>query len=132
MKRRGTVSALLFGTVAAYLLYLILQFLLAAFAVRTPISVKYLVVVQQLLCFVSVFAGSRFTARNASKLGSMVSSLIVTGFFVLLVFLSGFLLYNRIGAAGEGIRFLLAALSGGVLAGIPTKKKKRATKRRKQ
>lgn len=131
MKRKGTASALLLGMSGAYLVYLLAQFPLAALAVRTPVLEKYLAAAQLLACFAAVLAGGRFASRAAAGLGSMAAALIVSGGFTALIFLSGFLLYNRTASAGEGIRFLLAVLPGGVLAGIPAKKRRKSAKRKK-
>ena len=106
MKQRSMATALLLGTAGTCLLDLLAQFLLAALAIRTPLPEKYLAAAQMLLCFAAVFAGARFAAHS-SGLGSMTSSLIVSGCFALLIFILGFLLYHRAASAGEGIRFLL-------------------------
>lgn len=130
MKKRSAAFTLVVGAASAYALYLGLQLILAAFAIRTPISTKYLAAFQLLFCFVAVFTGGRIAACTTTRLGSLTSSLIVTVSFAVLVFLSGFLIYNRVGTAGQGIRFLLAVVPGGILAGIPAKKRK--TRKRKR
>lgn len=130
MKKQSTAFALFVAITDTYLLYLGAQLLLAAAAVRTPIPAGYLATIQFLICAVAVLAGGKFAARRAG-MGSMAGSLSAAGGFAALVLLSGFLLYNRIAPAGEGIRFLLAVLSGSILAGIPEKRKRKTMKRKR-
>lgn len=133
MKKKGTAVTLTTGILCAYFLYLAAQLLIAAIAVRIPVSEKSLTAVQSFSALCAVFCGSLITIRRGTSLKKAGASLAVAGAFLLLVLLSGFLLYNRIDPAGEkGIWRILAAAFGGILPCFFGSGKRKKTKRKKR
>ncbi len=133
MKKKRTAATLTTGILFAYLLYLAAQLLIAAVAVRIPISEKSLTAVQSFSAFCAVCCGSLLAIRRGTSFKRAGTSLAVAGAFLLLVLLSGFLLYNRVAPTGEkGGWRILAAILGGILPGFFGSGKRRKVRRKKR
>lgn len=111
-------------------LYLILQLLLALLLVKAVVPEANCFMVLLALCGLSSLVGGLYCARR-SAWGTLSSSLIVTAGFAALLVSVGILGYDGVTWTGQGGALLLAALIGGILAGLLAGKRGRRVKHKR-
>lgn len=108
-------------------IYLLLQLLLAVLAVKGWLPETALSAAQILCCGLCSLIIGLLSARKLG-IGTLTAALISTAVFALLLILIGFLAFDSVNFIGRGGGLLLAALVGGVLAGLLSSGKRKKAK----
>lgn len=111
--------------------YIAIQLLLALLLVNGTLGEGHIVPVLAVVCALSVLGGGIFAVRGAPSLGTLPCGILVAGCFAGVLVLLGLGLYGGLTVKGSGGILLLAALTGGLLAGFFGKRKGKKKARRR-
>ncbi|MEG1593268.1 MAG: TIGR04086 family membrane protein [Oscillibacter sp.] len=128
-KQTAPWTVFLQGMLLSFGLYVAMQLLLALLLVKAVLPEKICFPALLAACGLSALVGGLYCARR-SALGTLSSSLIVTAGFAALVTAVGILCYD--GITGRGGMLLVAALVGGILAGLFAGKRGRRIKQKRK